>query len=133
MSNYLKSLNKEELKHLVNKFGAVPVKDTRDASVDALLEKGVSDEQAKEALSARKAALEKANPNYREDAVKKDDKVMLIKMRRANPTFEFRNYRFTKENPFVLMREDDASALLSFERGFVTATPQEAREYYGTN
>ncbi len=60
---------------------------------------------------------------------------VVVKMTRKNPTYEAeahgRVYRFTKENPFVLLREDDADVILEREEGFRVASPKEVREFYG--
>lgn len=54
----------------------------------------------------------------------------LIKMDRKNPSFEFRRYKFTQENPYAVMDADDAQAILSKEDGFRQAFPNELQEYY---
>lgn len=54
----------------------------------------------------------------------------LIKMDRANPLFEFGRYRFTQENPFVIMPAEDAQRILTQEKGFRQAFPSEAQDFY---
>lgn len=56
--------------------------------------------------------------------------VVLVKMERENPRYDIRGHKFTRENPFALVREDDADYILAQE-GFKVASPREAKEYYG--
>lgn len=133
MSNYLKGLNKTELKYLADEFGAVPTGTSAKDFIEALVAMSVDDAKAKASLKRRREALEKQDPNYQEGPVAQGEPVMLIRMRRQNPTFQWRDYEFTQTHPYVLMKKTDAEALMTFERGFVQATPQEAREHYGSN
>lgn len=56
---------------------------------------------------------------------------VLVKMNRANPTYEIKGHRFTSDHPFVVMSEDDAQEIFDYDpRGFVIATPKEAKEFY---
>lgn len=59
----------------------------------------------------------------------------IVRMTRKNPTYEAEAngniYRFTSDNPYVLLPEDDADVILEREEGFRVASPKEAREFYG--
>jgi len=57
----------------------------------------------------------------------------VIKMTRNNLTYEISGYKFTKENPFALVKEADADYLTEHIEGFRPATGKEIREFYGTN
>lgn len=57
--------------------------------------------------------------------------VVLLKMDRENQLYEIRGYRFTRENPYVLVNADDADFIISHEDGFKMASPREAKEFYG--
>lgn len=61
--------------------------------------------------------------------VNKEDMV-LVKMTRANFSYEIMGHSFTKEHPFVAMDKDTAQAIFDKEEGFVMATPAEVQEYY---
>ena len=54
----------------------------------------------------------------------------LLKMQRANPTFEIRGYKFTKAHPFAVVKEGDVNYLLNQFEGFRIATPTEVQEFY---
>lgn len=56
--------------------------------------------------------------------------VVLIKMERENPRYDIRGHKFTRENPFALVRDEEADYILAQE-GFKVASPREAKEYYG--
>jgi hypothetical protein len=52
-------------------------------------------------------------------------------MLKANPTYEIRGHRFTRDHPYVAMSEDDAQEIFDMEpRGFAVATPKEVQGYY---
>lgn len=78
------------------------------------------EEEVVEKPVAKKAAAKKT----------KEEPKVLIKMTRANGTFEVRNYKFTQDHPYVLVNEDDADFICDNYRGFKLATPKEAREFY---
>lgn len=56
---------------------------------------------------------------------------VLVKMTRPNFSYQVRGHKFSREHPFLLVSEEDADYLVEHEGGFRTATPREAREYYG--
>src|ERR1035437_1471745 len=56
--------------------------------------------------------------------------LVLLKMTRANPTYEVRGYRFTRENPFLPVTEEAADWILENIEGFSIASPAAAREFY---
>jgi hypothetical protein len=58
----------------------------------------------------------------------KDD--VLVRMTRANFRYDILGYTFTKEHPFIAMKEEDAQKIFDMEEGFRLATPREAQEYY---
>lgn len=55
---------------------------------------------------------------------------VLLKMERANGTYQIRGYRFTREHPYLPVKEDDANYILENIDGFKIASPREAQEYY---
>jgi len=76
-----------------------------------------------------KAAEVKAEAKAKADARPKD---VLIKMRRANKSYEMLGYKFTQNNPYALMTAEDAETITDLDPdGFVYATPKEAIEFYG--
>jgi|ERR1044072_3203571 hypothetical protein len=63
------------------------------------------------------------------------DRQVLLRMDRKNPTYEILGYKFTKDQPFHVMSEDDAQQIIDLSMleggGFRIATPAEARSYFG--
>jgi hypothetical protein len=55
---------------------------------------------------------------------------VLVRMTRENFRYDILGYTFTKDHPFVAMKEDDAQKIFDVEEGFRLATPKEAQEYY---
>lgn len=58
------------------------------------------------------------------------EKIVLLKMQRANFSYEIEGYRFTREHPFVPVTEEKANFILRTEEGFYLATPEEVERYY---
>lgn len=55
---------------------------------------------------------------------------VLVRMERANFRYDIMGYTFTKDHPFVAMKEEDAQKIFDVEEGFRLATPREAQEFY---
>ena len=55
---------------------------------------------------------------------------ILVRMTRHNYRYDIMGHTFTKEHPFVAMKEDDAQAIFDKEEGFRIATPKEVQEFY---
>lgn len=56
---------------------------------------------------------------------------VLVRMTRPNFRYDIMGYTFTKEHPFVAMKEKDAQEIFDKEEGFRLATPKEAQDFYG--
>ena len=54
----------------------------------------------------------------------------LVKMIRKNFTYEVRGYKFTREHPYALVKDEDADYLIE-TGGFRIASGKEARDFYG--
>lgn len=70
-----------------------------------------------------------------EEVLPKSDKTqsadnVLVRMTRANFRYDIMGYTFTKDHPFVAMKEEDAQKIFDVEEGFRLATPREAQEFY---
>lgn len=57
-------------------------------------------------------------------------KQVLVKMTRANGSYEIRGYTFTRQHPFLPVSEEDAIYLTENIKGFKIANPRELEEYY---
>lgn len=136
-----RDLNKDELVKAAQYFGTED-EGNKEALVADLAENGVSWEQYAEAFLVEKPAPvdEVVEAPVKEEPVKVEaarptaltpQSSYLIKMDRKNPYFEFGNYKFTQDNPYVIMPADAAQAILTQEQGFRQATPAELQEFYG--
>lgn len=56
---------------------------------------------------------------------------VLVRMTRANFRYDILGHTFTKEHPFVAMKESTAQSIFDLEEGFRLATPKEVQDYYG--
>lgn len=128
------TLKKEDLLKIAEEFGTdVKPNDTKAVIIAALTEDGVTWEQAA-ALDKQVAEVDaqlKERAAAEKEAAKAEEPQALLKMTRANATFEIRGYRFTKEHPFAVVAESDAEWIVDNVEGFRYATPREAQEYYG--
>ena len=69
--------------------------------------------------------LPKFDPNKAQD---KD--TVLVRMTRANFRYDIMGHTFTKDHPFVAMKEEDAQEIFDKEEGFRLATPKEVQDFY---
>ncbi|QNN99131.1 hypothetical protein SEA_FAUST_28 [Streptomyces phage Faust] len=125
------TLKKEDLLKIADEYGVdTKPTDTKAVIIAALAEDGVNWEDV--------AKVDKTVAE--QDAVLKEQAVetkangpkQLMKMLRANGTYEIRGVTFKKEHPFALVPEEDAEFIVENDPdGFRYATPKEAAEYYG--
>jgi hypothetical protein len=55
---------------------------------------------------------------------------VLVRMTRANFRYDIMGHTFTKDHPFVAMKDKDAQSIFDKEEGFRLATPKEVQEFY---
>jgi hypothetical protein len=121
-----------ELKKIAEDF-AVDTEGLKNKAdiIAALAEEGVTF-----AVYAKTVDVKEDEAEMNEDEVlPKPDKSqskdnVLVRMTRANFRYDILGYTFTKDHPFVAMKEDDAQKIFDVEEGFRLATPKEAQEYY---
>jgi hypothetical protein len=126
------TLKVAELKQIAEDF-AVDVADQKGKKdiIAALAEEGVTWAiyQKSKAIEEEELEMNETLPKAAPKAVKEEDMV-LVKMNRANFSYEIMGHRFTKEHPFIAMDKDTAQAIFDKEEGFVLATPAEVQEFY---
>lgn len=129
------TLKKEDLLKIAEDYGVeTKPTDTKAVIIGALNEYGVKwDDVAKvDKVIAEKDAELKEIAADKEAVVKENQPKQLLKMLRANGTYEIRGYVFKREHPFALVAEDDAEFIVENDpNGFRYATPKEAQEFYG--
>jgi len=121
-----------ELKKIAEDF-AVDTEGLKNKAdiIAALSEEGVTfavyaktlDVKEEEAEMNETEVLAKLDKTQSKDSV-------LVRMTRANFRYDILGYTFTKEHPFVAMKEEDAQKIFDVEEGFRLATPREAQEFY---
>lgn len=129
----LSKLSKPELQAATDQFGVeAPKTFTKPELVRALLEDGVTASLIKEAMGAEDDEEEAPVEVEAEEAPVEDaeEELVLVKMIRANNTYQIRGYTFKREHPFCLVKEGDADYLIEKDGGFRMASPKEAREFY---
>ena len=80
-------------------------------------------------IKEEEADMNKTEVLSKPDKTQSKDNV-LVKMERANFRYDILGYTFTKDHPFVAMKEEDAQKIFDVEEGFRLATPREAQEFY---
>lgn len=80
--------------------------------------------------TAKKAPVKKAaaKPSSSSPVVGEDK--TLIKMTRNNPVYEVRGYRFTRNMPYVFVKNADIDYLIEIEGGFAVAKPSEVESFF---
>jgi DNA polymerase III delta prime subunit len=127
------TLKVAELKKIAEDF-AVETEGLKNKAdvIAALSEEGVTYavyaktlEKIEEAEEEAEEVLPRFDPKKSQS---KDD--VLVRMTRPNFRYDILGYTFTKEHPFMAMKEEDAQKIFDMEEGFRLATPKEAQEFY---
>ena len=129
------TLKKEDLLKIADDYGVdVKPSDTKAVIIAAFAEDGVNwDDVAKtdKTIAEIDADLKETETAKAAEAKEQLPK-QLVRMLRANGTYEIRGYVFKREHPFALVAEDDAEFIVENDpSGFRYATPKEAQAFYG--
>lgn len=128
------TLKVAELKKIAEDF-AVDVESLKNKNdiIAALSEEGVTwsvysktiEKMEEDAEDMSEEVLPKFDP-------KKDQPqdTVLVRMTRANFRYDIMGHTFTKDHPFVAMKDKEAQAIFDKEEGFRLATPKEVQEFY---
>lgn len=132
-----KNLNKKQLLKAAKLFDVeVAEDDTNPQIVAALEEANASWTNYKKFVAEESGVVadDVADEDESEDQVE-FGKPVLLKMERKNPTYDILGHRFTKDQPFQVMSEDEAQKVIDTAEleggGFRVASPAEARSYFG--
>ncbi|AXH68744.1 hypothetical protein SEA_SPARKLEGODDESS_29 [Streptomyces phage SparkleGoddess] len=129
------TLKKEDLLKIAEDYGVdVKPSDNKAVIVAALSEDGVlwEDVAKMDQTVAEQDAIIKEEEAVTVAEEKAKLPKALLKMIRANGTYEIRGYTFKREHPFALVAEDDAEFIVENDpEGFRYATPKEAQAFYG--
>jgi DNA polymerase III delta prime subunit len=122
-----------ELKKIAEDF-AVETEGLKNKAdvIAALSEEGVTYSVYAKTLEKIEETAEEAEeilPRFDPKKSQSKDDVLVI-MTRANFRYDILGYTFTKEHPFMAMKEEDAQKIFDTEEGFRLATPREAQEFY---
>ena len=127
------TLKVAELKKIAEDF-AVDTEGLKNKAdiIAALTEEGVTySVYAKtiEVLEEAEVEADEVLPKFDPKKEQPKDNV-LVRMTRANFRYDILGYTFTKDHPFIAMKEEDAQQIFDVEEGFRLATPREAQEFY---
>jgi hypothetical protein len=127
------TLKVAELKKIAEDF-AVDTEGLKNKAdiIAALTEEGVTySVYAKtiEVLEEAEVEVDEVLPKFDPKKEQPKDNV-LVRMTRANFRYDILGYTFTKDHPFIAMKEEDAQQIFDVEEGFRLATPREAQEFY---
>lgn len=126
------TLKISELKKIAEDFGVeVEEMKTKKDVIAALSEEGVTWSVYEKTVKDIDDNKEEIEVVQKFDPKKELDKdTVLVRMTRANFRYDIMGYTFTKEHPFVAMKEEDAQTIFDMEDGFRMATPREVQEFY---
>ena len=126
------TLKVSELKQVAEDFG-VEVEDLKGKKdiIAALAEEGVTWALYQKTIKEIDEVKEEVEDLPKFDPNKAQDKdTVLVRMTRANFRYDIMGHTFTKDHPFVAMKEEDAQAIFDKEEGFRLATPKEVQDFY---
>ena len=126
------TLKISELKQIAEDFG-VEVEDakTKKDVIAALSEEGVTWAVYEKTIKDVEDNKEEIETLPKFDPKQDLDKdTVLVRMTRANFRYDILGYTFTKDHPFVAMKEEDAQSIFDKEEGFRLATPKEVQDFY---
>jgi len=116
-----------ELKQVAELFG-VEVDGNRKATIVKALEtEGVSYDVY---LKMAPTSFPDDVPEKPESKVVRTENKILLKMDRANYSYETHGVRFTKDHPFQAVDEQVAADILYNDTGFRIAAPHEVEQFY---
>jgi hypothetical protein len=121
-----------DLKKAAESFG-VDVSDIKSKTeiIARLEEEGISYQMYNKFSDADKQEIKVSSvEKEKRQAMASKEPQVLVKMDRANHSFQTMGYSFTQEHPFVAMPESLAQKIFDSNTGFRIATPKEAQEYY---
>lgn len=129
------TLKVSELKKIAEDF-AVETDGLKNKAeiIAALAEEGVTFSVYEKTLKSieDEAEVESQEVLPKFDPSKSTDKdQLLVRMTRPNFRYDILGYTFTKDHPFVAMKEEDAQKIFDKEEGFRLATPKEVQDFYG--
>ncbi len=128
------TLKLAELKKIAEDF-AVDVEKIKSKSdiIAALAEEGVTWSVYNKTLKDVEEAEDISDEPLPKFDPKKDltADTVLVRMTRANFRYDILGHTFTKDHPFVAMKEKEAQEIFDKEEGFRLATPKELQDFYG--
>jgi len=127
----LKDLKVKELRAVADEFGVDHSGSKTKAEVLALLsEEGVTQDEYNKVYGVPDEVPVPIVQKTQEKSISPESEI-LVRMNRANPTYEIKNHRFTKDHPYVVMSPSEAQEIFDYDpRGFTIATPRELEDYY---
>ncbi|AXH67248.1 hypothetical protein SEA_WOFFORD_52 [Streptomyces phage Wofford] len=122
----------DELRELADAYAVdVDPSDNKTVIINKLVESGVTfDYHQRQVDQAEKAEKITPKPVFDEPAEDDGNQRILLRMTRANGTFEVRGAKFTQTNPYALVAERDADFIMEKYEGFRIASPREVKEFY---
>lgn len=123
----------DELRQIADNFAVdIEPKDNKSVIISKMIEHGVTWDYYQKAIGAEEIPDAVVEPLTFDEPVQSDvEQKVLLKMTRANGTFEVRGVKFTKANPYALVKERDADFIMEHYEGFSIASPKEVRAFYG--
>ena len=124
------TLKINELREIADSFCVeLPEKANKQSVVKILSEEGITYDMYAKFSGAEQVEVKLDEQPKKKTKLTKENAV-LVRMDRANPSYDVHGYTFTQLHPFIAMSEDEAQRIFDTEVGFRLATPKEAQEFY---
>lgn len=124
----------DELRAIADEFAVdIDPKDNKAVVINKMMDNGVTWDYYQKSLGVAEenpAPIVAPTPQFDTPAEMEEDSKILLRMTRANGTFEIRGARFTKANPYAIVQERDADYIIENYEGFRIASPREVKEFY---
>jgi hypothetical protein len=128
------TLKVAELRQLADDYAVdYDAKDNKAVLIAKLNENGVTWEYHKAQAGIVEEVVESApveNTSFDSPVESYEEQDVLLRMTRANSTFQVRGATFTQTNPYAVVKESDADFIMDTYEGFRIASPKEVREFY---
>ena len=126
------TLKVSELKQIAEDFGVdIEGAKGKPSIIAALADEGVTWSVYAKTIKDIDEEKEEVEVLPKFDPKKEQDKdSVLVRMTRANFRYDILGHTFTKDHPFVAMKQEDAQKIFDKEEGFRLATPKEVQDFY---
>jgi hypothetical protein len=121
----------QELRDVAESFAVeLPVKIAKQKLILLLEEEGITYDTYKRFFESERVEPEPDPSPRKQNLDVRAPGVVLVKMERGNMSYQYGDFVFTQQHPYVPMNENQAQTIFDNIEGFRLATPREVQEFY---